>query len=449
MHAIQIDSVLSIFILGVTIMALLYHLILYLFNKDQLLKYYLVYLTSTTIFIFIYSDALAISMGTKNANFIFINFREAFQILYLCLYFNFILQSIELSRSKNLFLFRSWKVITSVLLVYACTIPILKLSNVSEAITGILFVIIRVFIFGLTFTMLWKCFQLRHLTFQRFILIGCSIFFVCGLLSFLIALLNPQQETWITPIEWLFIGNFFDIILFSAAMGFRIKKNMQDYHRALLHETENKLALQTALLQKQEAVTYERNRIAADMHDDLGSGLTKITYVSQMAMNRDNPKEALTRIHQSSKQLVENMREIIWAMKEENNTIQDLVHYIKTYAVEYCQDNQLHCSVKFPDNLYERIVKGENRRNIYLAIKEVLHNIVKHADAKNVSISANFDKEWEVCIQDDGKGINFEKLKNSAQGNGLQNIHKRIEAVSGRVEFVNKNGTKVTFYIPL
>ncbi len=449
MHEIQIDSVLSIFILGVTIMALLYHLILYLFNKDQLLKYYLIYLTSTSIFVFIYSDAMTICLPEKIYRFIFINFREAFQILYLCLYFNFILQSIELSREKNPFLFKSWKIITTVLLLYVFIIPVLKLTQTKDDLVNVLFVVIRVFIFVLTFIMLWKSFQLRHITFQRFILIGCSIFFVCGLFSFLVVLIYPNQKTIISPIEWLFIGNFLDIILFSAAMGYRIKKNMQDYHRALLQETENKLALQTALLQKQEAVAYERNRIAADMHDDLGSGLTKITYVSQMAMSRDNPKEALTRIHQSSKQLVENMREIIWAMKEENNTIQDLVHYIKTYAVEYCQDNQLHCTVKFPDNLYERIVKGENRRNIYLAIKEVLHNIVKHADAKNVSISANFDKEWEVCIQDDGKGINFEKLKNSAQGNGLQNIHKRIEAVSGRVEFVNKNGTKVTFYIPL
>lgn len=449
MHQIQIDSILSIFIWGVTIMALLYHFILYLFNKDRLLKYYLVYLTSTTVFVFIYSDALTISLGGKTANYIFTNFREAFQILYLCLYFNFILQSIELSRAKNFFLFQSWKVITAVLLLYAITIPILKLTHASETITSVLFVIIRVFIFGLTSIMLWKCFQLRHITFQRFILIGCTIFFACGLLSFITALMNPNRATIISPIEWLFIGNFFDIVLFSAAMGFRIKKNMQDYHRALLQETENKLALQTALLQKQQAIEIERNRIAADMHDDLGSGLTKITYVSQMALNRENPKDALAQIHQSSKQLVENMREIIWAMKEENNTIQDLVHYIKTYAVEYCHDNQLHCTVKFPDNLYERIVKGENRRNIYLAIKEVLHNIVKHAQAKNVSINARFEKEWVVSIVDDGIGMNFEKMKMTSKGNGLQNIRKRIEAVSGTVEFASNNGTMVTFFIPL
>jgi signal transduction histidine kinase len=449
MHQIQIESILSIFILGVTLMALLYHLILYLFNKDQLLKYYIIYLTSTTIFIFIYSDALPICFGQKNAAFIFEHFREGFQILYLCLYFNFILQSIEVSRSQNSFLFRSWKIITTVLLTYALTVPILKLTNVSETVTSILFVVIRVFIFGLTFAMLWKCFQLRHLSFQRFILIGCSIFFVCGLLSFSIALANPNQQTGISPIEWLFIGNFFDIVLFSAAMGFRIKQNMQDYHRALLQETENKLALQTALLQKQQAVELERNRIAADMHDDLGSGLTKITYVSQMAMSRDNSKDALAQIHQSSKQLVENMREIIWAMKEENNTIQDLVHYIKTYAVEYCADNQLHCTVTFPNNLYERIVKGANRRNIYLAIKEVLHNIVKHAQAKNVHISASFEKEWKVCIVDDGVGIDLGKLKQAGRGNGLQNIRKRIEAVGGTVEMANHNGTIVTFNIPL
>ncbi|MBL0144771.1 MAG: hypothetical protein IPP48_02460 [Chitinophagaceae bacterium] len=212
-----------------------------------------------------------------------------------------------------------------------------------------------------------------------------------------------------------------------------------------------KLEKHKAELEKQKAVEHERTRIAADMHDDLGSGLTKITYLSQMAINKDNSKEDLQAIKKTSTELVENMSEIIWAMKEENNSLEDLVYYIKVYAMEYCTGNNLNCVIHLPEKLYPRIIAGQSRRNIYLAVKETLHNIVKHAHAQNVTINVGFDKEWKISIKDDGVGINLnaQKIESHHGGNGLNNIKKRIEAVRGRVDIINNNGTEVIFYIPL
>ncbi len=204
-----------------------------------------------------------------------------------------------------------------------------------------------------------------------------------------------------------------------------------------------------AELEKQMAVEHERTRIATDMHDDLGSGLTKITYLSQMALNKEDTKEDLQNIKKTSTNLVESMSEIIWAMKEENNTIEDLIYYIKNYALEYCADNNLNCTIHLPEKLYPRVVAGQNRRNIYLAVKEALHNIVKHAQAKNVVLTASFSNQWILSIKDDGIGFNPSSQQKHIGGNGLKNIYKRIEAVRGSIEIKNDNGTELIFYIPL
>ena len=213
---------------------------------------------------------------------------------------------------------------------------------------------------------------------------------------------------------------------------------------------KKQLEKKLVVVEKQQAVEKERSRIAADMHDDLGSGLTKITYLSQMAINKENSKEDLQAIKKTSTELVENMSEIIWAMKEENNSLEDLLYYIKVYAVEYCAANHLNCTIQFPEKLPAGNVTGQNRRNIYLAAKETLHNIVKHAHAQQVTVTVSLDTGWVLSIKDDGGGIAVNTIKPDQLfgGNGLKNIKNRIEAVNGRVEIINNQGTEVQFHIP-
>jgi signal transduction histidine kinase len=80
---------------------------------------------------------------------------------------------------------------------------------------------------------------------------------------------------------------FIDIIFFSLAIGYRNRKEFDSLNLNLLEEANKQIALQQLVLQKQSELENERNRIAADMHDDLGSGLTRITYLSQMALHND------------------------------------------------------------------------------------------------------------------------------------------------------------------
>lgn len=384
--------------------------------------------------------------GEKVENFYYKNLNESTQILYLAFYFNFILQSVEVDKIKSTFLYRSWIAIMSILLGYATIIFLVQYSDIVDKIT-IPFIAIRVFIFVLTFIMLIRCYKLRHLTFQRYILYGCSLYFFFGIISF-ISNMNLHDEMAIWPPEWLMIGSFVDIVFFSIALSYRNKKQWKNMNLTLLNDANKIIAMQKVVLEKQAALENERARIAADMHDDLGSGLTRITYLSQMALANPDNRENLQNINKTSYDLVENMSEIIWAMKEENNSIEDLITYIKLYSVEYLESNAINLEITIPENYTNIVINGDYRRNIFLSVKEALHNIVKHSKASIVKIEISFETNLIITIKDNGIGFDCksEKIK---KGNGLQNMTKRIENIYGSIECISDNGTKLLFTIPI
>jgi signal transduction histidine kinase len=250
------------------------------------------------------------------------------------------------------------------------------------------------------------------------------------------------------PPEWLMIGSFIDILFFSIAMSYRNKKQWEKMNAALLNEANEIIEIQKIVLEKQNTLENERNRIARDMHDDLGSGLTKINYLSHLAINNIDVTENLSKINKASSQLVESMSEIIWAIKEENNTIDDLVSFIKLYALEYLDNNKITSTFTIVIERNEIEINGDCRRSIYLIVKEALHNVVKHAQATNVTIAVKIVDQIEITIEDNGVGYN-QNMKKYGTGNGIKNMRKRIEIFKGQIEIESKKGTKVIFSLPL
>ena len=201
------------------------------------------------------------------------------------------------------------------------------------------------------------------------------------------------------------------------------------------------------IIHEQEAVQNERNRIARDMHDDLGSGLTRINYITQKAIANQPTTDDLNTIKNISTAMVENMKEIIWTLKEDNNIINELIYYIKEYTTTYCLENNLNliCNIDEIKNSFK--VKGQTRRHIFLSVKEVFHNIVKHSKAKNISLIILFTPQnWVIEIIDDGIGFNTAHTKNSSYG--ISNISKRIDTVDGSVSWDTTSGTKVIIKLP-
>jgi signal transduction histidine kinase len=145
--------------------------------------------------------------------------------------------------------------------------------------------------------------------------------------------------------------------------------------------------------------------------------------------------------------MVDKMNEIVWALNEKNDSLDAVISYIRSFAAEYLTNNGIECRVTLPDQIHPYTIKGETRRNIFLSVKESLHNIVKHAAATETDITISTNGPLIIRIHDNGKGIDWQNVRPFS--NGIQNIRKRMNDTGGTVDFKNDNGTSVVMTIPL
>ncbi|HVI47489.1 MAG TPA: triple tyrosine motif-containing protein [Chitinophaga sp.] len=203
-------------------------------------------------------------------------------------------------------------------------------------------------------------------------------------------------------------------------------------------------------LEKEQAVDQERARISSDMHDDLGSGLSTIRLLSEIAKRKlpENGKIAeIERISETAGEMIDKMSEIIWAMNSSNDSLANLIAYMRSFAADFLEHAHISHQFFIPEAIPDIKLSGGARRNIYLAVKESLHNVVKHAKATEVIIEVKMHKNMTIMIKDNGKGFDQEKVR--LFGNGLKNIQKRMMAVGGNADITSNNGTIVFLDIPL
>ena len=196
-----------------------------------------------------------------------------------------------------------------------------------------------------------------------------------------------------------------------------------------------------------KAQQEERNRISADMHDDLGAGMTTISLYSELAKSKlaNNPIPEMEKISTSANDLLNKMNAIIWSMSSSNDTLGNTVAYIRSYALEYFENTGITCKIDIPEKLPNIEVIGEIRRNVFLVVKEALNNILKHAKATEVNIKLmRVENSLTLYIQDNGKGIDMDKLRQF--GNGLKNMKKRMADIQVDFKIENKNGTLITMH---
>ncbi len=213
------------------------------------------------------------------------------------------------------------------------------------------------------------------------------------------------------------------------------------YRRATIKELEK--------LKQQRVIEDERARIAADMHDDLGSGLMQIKYIAEdiIESSEKDQKENLSKLGKKANELTESMGEIIWSMRDKSNTIEDLFYYMRSQFLQYSEDQHLICKFELPEQMPNTIISGAARRHIYLICKECFHNIVKHAKATRVTFVISVGKKLVIQIKDNGKGFNVNEKYN---GNGIINLKKRADALHGELLFTsNKFGTVIDLTVDL
>lgn len=196
-------------------------------------------------------------------------------------------------------------------------------------------------------------------------------------------------------------------------------------------------------LEKEQAIEKERNRIARDMHDDLGSGLTKIAILSEVAKTQlqqpDKAKAQLENISVSSRELVDSMQDIIWVLNPRNDTLDSLASYVREYALKFFEPFESAIQFNYPENIPVVKLTEEQRRNIFLVIKESFNNIVKHAWCDTVKLQLQKKNNSIIfIIEDDGKG--FDMTNTRTFGNGLQNMRTRMLQVNGTYDITSEPG---------
>jgi signal transduction histidine kinase/ligand-binding sensor domain-containing protein len=203
-------------------------------------------------------------------------------------------------------------------------------------------------------------------------------------------------------------------------------------------------------LERQRAVERDRARIAKDIHDDLGAGLTQITLLSELARREPSAQAEghLDRISDSARKLTRRIDEIVWAVDPQHDTLNGLMDYISAFTEDFLRTAGIRCRMDMPAALPAIHLPAELRYNLFLALKEVLNNVVKHARANEVRLGFRLENNgFTLVVQDNGQGMspaadNGERL---VAGHGLPNLEKRLAAIGGRctVHSAAGQGTRI------
>ncbi len=253
-------------------------------------------------------------------------------------------------------------------------------------------------------------------------------------LSIDLVILPPFWKTW-----------WFRILLVVVVTG--IGYSLVRYY------VRQKVRERTRELEKQQALYVERMRISKDVHDDLGSGLSKITLMAELAGKQQaggaKLKDTIGDISRVSRDLVGNMRDLIWVLNPENTTLDSLVSRIREYCSDYFENMPLQLELDFPYAVAGMHILREAQRNIFLTVKEALNNTVKHAGATNVHVELKVnDNELSIALCDNGGG--FASVDMEKGGNGLKNMRQRIETIKGTFHVMTgEGGTSVKIIVPL
>lgn len=235
------------------------------------------------------------------------------------------------------------------------------------------------------------------------------------------------------------------------------------------------LKRRVARLESEQAVQRERLRLARDLHDEVGSGLGRvILFAGEAKRHQADPErlgQALDRVRNTAHELVEHAREIVWAVSPKHDTLASTIERLSEGTEQTLRAAGIACRVELPEPVPELAVPSEMRHNVFLALKEAVHNAVKYSDARSAELSIAVLQAGGKCeeasrpqshrcgsvdglelvvrLRDHGRGFSTGERRGS--GHGLANVQARAAALGGRADIVSTpgQGTTVTLRCPL
>jgi ligand-binding sensor domain-containing protein/two-component sensor histidine kinase len=249
----------------------------------------------------------------------------------------------------------------------------------------------------------------------------------------------------ITVQPWFWQTNLFRVVAIIFLLGIIIA--------TVRYVTTQKLKREKQLHDQQER---ERARIARDLHDQLGANLTQVALLGEMAeADKNLPAEIelhAQQISHTARETTRSLDEIVWAVNPSNDTLEGLANYACKYAQEYLALAGIRYRADVPAHLPATDIPPDVRHNVFLAFKESVNNVVKHAHASEVWIRLRLSPENFILeIEDNGRGLGDVNSKAAQMRNGLRNMKKRMEDIRGEFSIApgTNGGTIVRLTVPL
>jgi len=211
----------------------------------------------------------------------------------------------------------------------------------------------------------------------------------------------------------------------------------------------NLLANEKAEFEKKLAVEKERQRISSDMHDDFGASLSAMKLYTSSIWQSGDDNNNYHEMYDMMDDLSHKVREIIWRLDNKSDTLESLIYFIERTSYTLFKHAGPAIKISLPDAIPEVAISSDKRQDIFLAVREALHNIIKHSGASNASLQFEISRaHLQITVTDNGRGI--QSLSAGHQpGYGLRNIKERISNLGGQIRVEINNGTILKLKIPL
>lgn len=362
-------------------------------------------------------------------------FKRPIQFLISVYYTLFILHYLNLQKQSKP-LYRIFRLLVILYVIFACSCLLLNIFKVQY---NTVYYIGSIILFPVQLYMVTALFKYK-VPYGKFVIWGSINVIVGSVLTLLLGIQfarHPQGSvnnaaTYIPVV----ISILTDIFLFTIALQRKI--------------ADNEKSLINAAVARQQAITKERERIITDLHDDVGGGLSSIRMMSDLMVFQEGDNSTsgfASKISATAKDISQRMNTIIWSLNTENDSLQNFAEYVRQYGVSFFEDSPIRFQYNFSyDTNPELELSGGQRKNLFLIVKEALHNILKHSGASLATVSIKLhQQQLRLVISDNGNG--FEKGNDF--GNGLKNMQKRMKEINGSLDIHTQDGTTITVSVSL
>lgn len=428
----------ALFFESISIFMSLFFFIQYSIIKRREHLYYALYLLSLSVYYVLAIPDLFFPVNIETENMIagLNTFKRPVQFLSSIFYTFFVIYYLGL-KNNSIFLFKFFRVLIVFYLLFSTTCLLLNFFMIPY--DGIYYLLSMLLLPVQLYVVIA---MLRHkVPYSKYIIWGTIMILLGSAVAILYTVYAPHT-TLVDRIQIFLPAQvciLIDMFLFTVAL----QKKIADNEKSLIN----------ASYQRQQAVLLERERIIADLHDDVGGGLSSIRMLSDlMAQQADHPNAtSITtfshKISATAKDIAQRMHTIIWSLNAENDTLDNFVEYVRQYGISYFENSAVHFQCTTDADLPAHLqLKGVQRKNLFLIMKESFHNILKHSGADktmvHIFVGGNI---VHIQVKDNGSGI-----KNPNQfGNGLKNMKKRVDEIGGKLDISSNGGTIIKIDVPL